>query len=133
MRNLIALIIMICSVSASTVTAEATFAKGIFKPTSLVPRELQARILEAIVNRCSPAVNRSTLVEESTLIHERYVDEDTLDSYFTTKMAAYADFNDGNGPSRKIIIVESVEYDLSNPAIDQFEIIRVTGESGICR
>ncbi|MBY0315951.1 MAG: hypothetical protein K2Q26_10550 [Bdellovibrionales bacterium] len=92
-----------------------------FIKDSQVPVEIQAKIIEEIQQRC-PSVFSATEVQTSVKIVQ--VDQGVQDTYFSTELSANTK---GNKNSKIIQLrVQSVEWAVSHPDIEQFEVLWIS-------
>ena len=106
-----------CQVHANTVDS-------VYKKNTLLPFELQQRILSAVVEKCANVIIPNGIEELSTKVREEQIDQGMLDLYYSTEFASRY-YLDDQHPIHAYITVESVAYSIANPAVEPFLIIKV--------
>lgn len=89
-----------------SIAAQAYSNNPVFKSDTVLPSELQERILNYVEARCV-GVDVMSLVELDTQVRDEYIDQGQVDAYFTTTFSVV-----GNESAR--IVVKSAEYSFSN-------------------
>ena len=102
----------------------------VFRTNSPVPAELQTRIIQAIEAKC-PAVKNGYLSEELTTAKVQQIDQGIRDTYYSSQIN-YSYLFDGQHPITYSVDVESVDYDINNPAFDRYQVLKVTAEKSVC-
>lgn len=95
-----------------------------FKPDSVLPAELQARISKRIESGC-PTIGGIREVE--TTSKTVTVDQGIRDQYFTTELVG--SYNLDPHPIGVRIWVSSIEWDISNPSVDKYDIVTVSSDA----
>lgn len=108
-----------------TVTSQANTIESAFKSDSVVPKELQVRILESVTTQCGELVTQYGLSEIITKVREDKVDQGMVDYFYeTTFKSRY--YPDGMHPGSTYLTVESAKYDIDNG--DNLAILNVLCE-----
>lgn len=108
MKQLFLLLTLTLSVSAHANTVES-----VFKKDSLLPLELQKRVLSAIEKKCQDVLTENGLAESATTVREDHIDNGIVDYYYTTTFSSRYYFADQH-PTYAYFTVESAEYGFSN-------------------
>ncbi|MBX2994940.1 MAG: hypothetical protein KF681_08960 [Bdellovibrionaceae bacterium] len=106
-------ILLVVSFSASVFASSSPF-----RGDSQIPAALKEEILMAIESEC-PAISSAN--EISTSVVEKRIDQGQVDLYFTTTFKAVR----RSLPDVETVTVQSVRYDLSNPAVKSTEVLSV--------
>lgn len=110
----------------------AVASNNVFRRNSILPQELQTRVLELVSLQCGHGeVKINSIKEESTTVVVKQVDQGVRDRYYTTKLSVTWMF-DGTHPANYTITVRTGEWDISNPSVDRFEILGLDSEAGVC-
>jgi hypothetical protein len=113
MKTLIGLCTIFISVSAFSNTIET-----VFKTNTIIPRQAQTKILDALAANCPFGISAWGLSEINSTLVEQENDSGSQLNIFETSMNSRYSY-DGMHPSRQTILFKTmVTGDAHNPAID---------------
>ena len=122
MKMLLIAVSMIVSLSA--LASDTTF-----RSDTKLPLELQKLIDQSIAKQCSSS---SYANETSTLEETKHVDQGIVDTFYTSTFLTTWYF-DGQHPVGTYITVKSVEWAVSNPLVEKYQVLEVSADSDVCQ
>lgn len=111
--------------------ANANSINAAFRAETILPVELQAKALNALLTSC-PEISIATVREDLTTMEETQIDQGIIDREYTTYFKTRVNF--ASHPVDLQITVVSQSYAISNPQFERESVIRVTDNgAGFCR
>lgn len=102
-----------------------------FQPSSALPQALRAKVIAAVQENCLAQIYGWR--EEQTTVRQETIDQGQRNTYFRTFLTAKYLF-DGTHPVGADFVVESAEYDITNPGVERTEVLSVKSATpGLCR
>lgn len=103
---------------------------SLFLSNTTLPTELQQLIVNTIKKEV-PCVALYSLKETETLVREERIDQGVVDYFFTTKITGQYYF-DSYHPAAMDVVIETAEYDISNPAFQKYEVLSSNLSDFVC-
>lgn len=90
-----------------------------------ISRTVEARLIEAALDECSIALDAEFTLQ-SVVVTEKEVDQGSVDTYYDAVFTVQFLGKDEFTVVTKQVRVKAAEYAISNPAVQNFEILSVT-------